>query len=119
MTVASGSTRKLVTMPDVLVSRIQIHQQLKGLNSEAKAIRELLEVGLNVAETPESKMLRCKYAHDEGRSFGWIVSNILDADPLLIHAHIDEKGLRALFNGSQFLEYSIENKTWLAGDAND
>ena len=97
--VAAGSEapeRKMLTLPRDLARRVETYKITRKIRSDAEALRQLIEKGLAVSESPSELMMRCSvYYNTVNASYGSIIKDILEGHPLLRELSISDRGLMA------------------------
>ncbi|MTI10187.1 hypothetical protein [Curvivirga aplysinae] len=112
MALGKDTHRKVVNLSSDLLSRINIYQEKNNIASEGEAFRQLIELGLNTQESNEDISMRCRIAKDEGKSFGWIIANILDNLPQVVGYEVTSKGLTVTFSNADVLVGKKDSDKW-------
>ncbi|HAE51157.1 MAG: hypothetical protein CMO30_18715 [Tistrella sp.] len=103
--------RKVFTLPADVAADIE-RAAARWEVSEAEAIRRLLVEGLRSLGKPEVLLERCRDALAEGRSFGWILANIVDGHPRLVSYSLNDGRLVITLTGNCLVTYDEASGAW-------
>lgn len=106
------TVRKIFSMPREMAERVDAFRKSHGAQSEADALRRLIETGLMQYETAEELKERCAKALSSGKTFGWIMQNILEPHPRVFSVSLDEERLFIVMKDDDFITYYRQKDMW-------